>query len=431
MFTKRFEKLFYVITAFLNMDVQRSLFVLYLLQVGLSHGEIGILQSILFFANVALEVPSGLLADRYGRRVALFSGFVGLVLNGVGFLLFSSFFPFAILFCIYGFSLAMSSGSDRALLYDNLVATGREGEYAKILSRVRSVGALSLGISMLAGGLFYETWSWNGVYIIFAASKFIGAILVVFLPEFEVNKTTQDESASAQKEPADRENITEGAKQPSNLRLIIEFFLSVKGRTLLPLFVGYALFESATIPLYIYAQDLFANKGLTIPVIAGVYTGVEIITAGMFMAAGTVVNRWSLGTIALVITVVVAGLLLVLSLETEPVIMIGIFMLIMSLPAFYETSYETYINKNIASQIRASCLSVSNLIISVLIGISYTIFGGILDQYGFSTALIIVAIICLFGLGGVRISLASRKKMMAVVPLEKGKKNCPNSEDNI
>lgn len=112
-----------------------------------------------FFANVALEVPSGLFADRYGRRAALFSGFIGLVLNGIGFLLFTSFLPFAILFCIYGFSLAMSSGSDRALLYDNLVATGREWEYAKILSRVRSVGALSLGASMLAGGLLYETWS--------------------------------------------------------------------------------------------------------------------------------------------------------------------------------------------------------------------------------------------------------------------------------
>ena len=419
MLTKSFENLFYVMTVFLNMDVQRSLFVLYLLQIGFSHGKIGILQSILFFANVALEIPSGLLADRYGRRVALFSGFVGLVLNGIGFLLFTSFLPFAILFCIYGFSLAMSSGSDRALLYDNLVATGREGEYAKILSRIRSVGALSLGASMLAGGLLYETWSWNGVYIIFAVSKLIGAILVVFLPEFKINKTTQSETVSAQKEPTNSENAAEGTRQPSNVRLIIKFFLSVKGRTLLPLFVGYGLFESAIIPLYIYAQDLFANKGLSIPVIAAVYTGVEIITAGMFVMAGTVANRWPLGRISCVTTVVITGLLFILSLKTEPVITIGVFLLIMSLPAFYETSYETYINKHIESQIRASCLSVSNLIISVLIGISYTIFGIILDQYSFSTALMIVAVVCLFGFGGVIISLISRNDDCA--PLEKGK----------
>ena len=123
----------------------------------------------------------------------------------------------------------MSSGSDRALLYDNLVAKGREGEYAKILPRVRSVGALSLGVSMLAGGLFHEIWSWNGVYIIFTASKFIGAILVVFLPEFKINKTTQDEAVPAQKEPAEMKDTTEETKQPSNLLLLIKFFKSPKG----------------------------------------------------------------------------------------------------------------------------------------------------------------------------------------------------------
>lgn len=252
----------------------------------------------------------------------------------------------------------------------------------------------------------------------------IGAILVVFLPEFKINKTIQGETVLAQKkptnkEPADRENTTEGTKQLSSIRLIIKFFLSVKGRALLPLFVGYGLFESVTIPLYIYAQDLFANKGLGIPVIAAVYTGVEIITAGMFMMAGTAVNRWPLGRISCVTTVVITGLLFILSLKTEPVITIGVFLLIMSLPAFYETSYETYINNNIESQIRASCLSASNLIISVLIGISYTIFGGILDQYSFATALMIVAVVCLFGFGGVVISLASRNDDCA--PLEKGK----------
>jgi len=44
----------YALTLFLEMDVQRGLFVLCLLQVGLSREQIGVLQSILFFANVLL-----------------------------------------------------------------------------------------------------------------------------------------------------------------------------------------------------------------------------------------------------------------------------------------------------------------------------------------------------------------------------------------
>jgi hypothetical protein len=77
----------------------------------------------------------------------------------------------------------------------------------------------------------------------------------------------------------------------------------------------------------------------------------------------------------------------------------------MSLPAIYETSYETYIHDNVESRIRASCLSVANLVNSVIIGISYTVFGGLLDLYGFSLTLIIVAATCFVGLFGVGTTL--------------------------
>lgn len=77
----------------------------------------------------------------------------------------------------------------------------------------------------------------------------------------------------------------------------------------------------------------------------------------------------------------------------------------MSLPAIYETSYETYIHDNVESRIRASCLSVANLVNSVIIGISYAIFGGLLDIYGFSLTLIIVAASCFIGLLGVSTTL--------------------------
>lgn len=165
------DNLYYSLSIFLNMDVQRSLFVLYLLQLGITQGEIGILQSFLFFSAVALEIPSGLLADRYGRKVSLIIGFLGLCISGIGFLLFSSFIPFAIIFCLFGASIAMGSGSDRALLYDNLLAEHRTEEYPKIVSRARAIGAVSLGLSMLLGGVLQDTWSWNSVYIFFATSK--------------------------------------------------------------------------------------------------------------------------------------------------------------------------------------------------------------------------------------------------------------------
>ncbi len=390
------DNLYYSLSIFMNLDVQRSLFVLYLLQVGISQGEIGVLQSFLFFSAVALEIPSGLLADRYGRKFAIIIGFLGLFISGVGFLLFSSFIPFAIIFCLFGASIAMGSGSDRALLYDNLLAEHRADEYPKILSRARAIGAVSLGLSMLLGGILQSTWSWNSVYIFFAISKLIGAVVVVFTPEIKLPPT----SLSRQKKC---EIYNETA--PGVFILLIDFFRSKKGAFLIPLFIGFALFELSTIPLFIYGQPFFAMQGLDVTIIAGIYAAIEAISAVMFMIAGFICSRFSLAIIAFTTTTTVAFLLFILSLNIGIITSIITFLIIMSLPAIYETSYETYIHDNIESRIRASCLSVANLINAVIIGISYALFGGLLDMYGFSLTLIIIACVCFAGLLGVSATL--------------------------
>ncbi|WP_237150581.1 MULTISPECIES: MFS transporter [unclassified Pseudomonas] len=395
-FKNKNDNLYYSLSIFMNLDVQRSLFVLYLLQLGITQGEIGILQSFLFFSSVALEIPSGLLADRYGRKISLIIGFLGLFISGIGFLLFSSFIPFAIIFCLFGASIAMGSGSDRALLYDNLLAENRAEEYPKILSRARAIGAVSLGLSMLLGGVLQDTWSWNTVYIFFAISKLVGAIVVTLIPEIKLPSI----SLNANKISVMSDKKTEGI-----FTLLINFFRSKKGAFLMPLFIGYALFELSTIPLFIYGQPFFSMQGLEVPIIAGIYAAVEAISAGMFVAAGFICTRFSLGIIAFTTTVVVTFLLFILSLNIGIITSVVTFLLIMSLPAIYETSYETYIHDNVESRIRASCLSVANLVNSVIIGISYTVFGGLLDLYGFSLTLIIVAATCFVGLFGVGTTL--------------------------
>jgi MFS family permease len=396
LFKNKNDNLYYSLSIFMNLDVQRSLFVLYLLQLGITQGEIGILQSFLFFSSVALEIPSGLLADRYGRKVSLIIGFLGLFISDIGFLLFSSFIPFAIIFCLFGASIAMGSGSDRALLYDNLLAENRAEEYPKILSRARAISAVSLGLSMLLGGVLQDTWSWNSVYIFFAISKLVGAIVVTLIPEIKLPSI----SLNANKTSVMSDKKTEGI-----FTLLINFFRSKRGAFLMPLFIGYALFELSTIPLFIYGQPFFSMQGLEVPIIAGIYAAVEAISAVMFLAAGFICSRFSLGIIAFTTTIIVTFLLFILSLNIGTITSVVTFLLIMSLPAIYETSYETYIHDNVESRIRASCLSVANLVNSVIIGISYTVFGGLLDLYGFSLTLIIVAATCFVGLFGVGTTL--------------------------
>ena len=383
---------YYTLSIFMNLDVQRGLFVLYLLQLGITQGQIGILQSFLFFSCVAMEIPSGLLADRYGRKHSLILGFLGLFISGIGFLLFSDFIPFALIFCLFGASIAMGSGADRALLYDNLLAENRTEEYPRIISRARAIGAVSLGLSMLLGGALQEAMSWNSVYIFFAISKFIGAIMVSFMTEKNPLSTSLNPSAKSRVPNREAEGV---------FNSLVRFFRSKNGAFLIPLFIGFALFELSTVPLFIYGQPFFSLQGLDVTLIAGIYAAVEAISAVVFMVAGYVCSRFSLGIVAFSTTFIITLLLLILSMDIGVNASAASFLLIISLPAIYETSYETYIHDNVDSRIRASCLSAANLVNSVIIGASYTVFGGLVDRYGFSSTLVIVAVFCLIGLLGV------------------------------
>ncbi len=383
---------YYTLSIFMNLDVQRGLFVLYLLQLGITQGQIGILQSFLFFSCVALEIPSGLLADRYGRKHSLILGFLGLFISGIGFLLFSDFIPFAFIFCLFGASIAMGSGADRALLYDNLLAENRTEEYPRIISRARAIGAVSLGLSMLLGGALQEAMSWNSVYIFFAISKLIGAIMVSFMTEKNPLSTSLNPSAKSRVPNREAEGV---------FNSLVRFFRSKNGAFLIPLFIGFALFELSTVPLFIYGQPFFSLQGLDVTLIAGIYAAVEAISAVVFMVAGYVCSRFFLGIVAFSTTFIITLLLLILSMDIGVNTSAASFLLIMSLPAIYETSYETYIHDNVDSRIRASCLSAANLVNSVIIGASYTVFGGLVDRYGFSSTLVIVAVFCLIGLLGV------------------------------
>ena len=100
----------------------------------------------------ALEVPSGYMSDRLGRRVTLiFSASayaVGLVLLGwggaLGVLLVGQ--------VLLGAARAFVSGTDTALLYQSLVADGRAGEMEAQSLRAWRFGFIALGLSAVTGG---------------------------------------------------------------------------------------------------------------------------------------------------------------------------------------------------------------------------------------------------------------------------------------
>lgn len=105
---------------------------------GLTVLEFGMLQSIYYFVAVSLEVPSGVVADRFGRKHTIVLGsmlaFSGSVLRIFAF----DFWVFAIAEVLFATALALVSGADAAMLYDSLDADGRSHEYPRYEGLVQS-----------------------------------------------------------------------------------------------------------------------------------------------------------------------------------------------------------------------------------------------------------------------------------------------------
>jgi MFS family permease len=102
---------------------------------------------------VILEVPSGYLSDRIGRRVTLVSSVLASALGAALMALTGSLWPFLIAQLLSAVGDAFNSGTDTSLLYDSLAELKREGEVGDHEARARSFGLVALGVSALVGGL--------------------------------------------------------------------------------------------------------------------------------------------------------------------------------------------------------------------------------------------------------------------------------------
>lgn len=126
----------------------------YLYRVGLNYAQMFTLEAIFSFFVFAMEIPTGVVADRFGRKLSLM---LGAFTFGAAFLIFSVTRSYPVLvgaeiLCAVGMTLM--SGADRALLYENLKASGREADAGKVNARYDAAGTAGMFLAFPLGTLF-------------------------------------------------------------------------------------------------------------------------------------------------------------------------------------------------------------------------------------------------------------------------------------
>lgn len=159
------------------------LYALFFADTGLSAAQISLLFAIWSATSIVAEVPSGALADRFGRRNALVAAGV---LQAAGYVLWVSlpgFAGFAAGFVLWGLGGALLSGAREALLYDGLAAVGARHDYTRANGWVNAATLVAEPpAALLATVLFpiggYVLAGWVSVVVCLLA-----AALAATLPE--------------------------------------------------------------------------------------------------------------------------------------------------------------------------------------------------------------------------------------------------------
>lgn len=129
---------------------------------------IGTLISIREVATNVLEIPTGVMADAFGRRKAMLFGFAAYIVSFILFYLGSSYWMFALAMIAFACGDTFRSGTHKAMILEHLRSCGCEDRKVAYYGKTRAASQLGSALaSLIAAGLVF----WTGNYrIIFLAS---------------------------------------------------------------------------------------------------------------------------------------------------------------------------------------------------------------------------------------------------------------------
>ena len=386
-------------TFFVSLSFSRAIFMLFLKDLGFTTAQMGLLESILFVATFVMEIPTGILGDRIGRKWSMACGILFDLASTLIFIYLHSFSWMILAFILTGTSFAFLSGSDRALYYDSLKALGREGEYLKRKSRLNALSIATFGIAMIVGG-WLRRFGWSAVYWASISAALINLDVVLSLKEVRLGMGH---------ELSDAERLV----QKGSMRKALDYFVKDRRSRLLVLFmVGIGLYGAFDTPFAIYNQILLDFHGLSTAGVALV-TGISTFLAAAFTwMAGPLLEKKDPHRVLMLI-MTLSFVLLLFELTGIPWVAVAIFLVMGSFSEGIYLISDNISQEGIPSAIRASLLSAFSFFENFFVALVYFFWGILLESVDPSMGIASLGIFLVAGLVIVwRHSILSSRKLV-------------------
>ncbi|MEH7180393.1 MFS transporter [Neobacillus vireti] len=143
-----------------------------------------ILCEIIYAVSIVIfEIPTGVFADRFGRKTLIVFGSVLSMFEFIILLFAFNFWTFALVVFLAGISSACTSGAWNALLYESLLTVKKQKSFEKIVSRMNSLDFIASLLAALSGSVMAKYLGFEFNYIVSAVSMFLALVLTIQLEE--------------------------------------------------------------------------------------------------------------------------------------------------------------------------------------------------------------------------------------------------------
>ena len=196
--------------------------ILFFLQQGLSFTQIGFLIGFRELCVNILEIPSGALADLYGRRRCMVISFVAYVASFTIFGLSQTYWHLFPAMLLFATGEAFRTGTHKAMIFTWLRLQGRESEKTKIYGYTRSWSKLGSALSTVLATIFVlVTNNYTYVFYYSIIPYLLGLINLMTYPK-ELDGQPADAVSLRDILSHLRETIRDAVRLPRLRRLVIE-----------------------------------------------------------------------------------------------------------------------------------------------------------------------------------------------------------------
>jgi MFS family permease len=338
---------------------------LFMTTIEFSSATVGVMAAVYAVVVPVLEVPSGVMADRWSRRGVLLLGSVAAILAVVIGGLSRNVGVYMVAAGFLGVFFALQSGTFESVVYDTVLEeTGGSDAFERTIGRVRLVESAALVASALAGGAIAAVAPLRLTYFLTAPLIAVGAALLLLFREPRLHKAEEEQSLREQLRATYRTILAPGA-----LRAVVA--LTVTGSILMQgiLEFGPLWLVALVVPPFLYG-----------PLWAGLTSALGI--GGVLGARAWITRRWA----AWVVAAAIVGSCVTLVLSHFAPVVVGVQVLLTLLVVAVSIPVLRRLHDSVPSTIRAGVASGVGTITWLTFVPFALVFGAISENLGVDRA---------------------------------------------